>query len=111
MDHQELQYYFGTESKFHVPRYEVVDIAARSNNNPTDEALHLNLKAFDDEIFLKLKINENLVSPFMRFVEKSNETGEKELLGRTRECHYLHSDDESSAAMSGGCDNKDFVRF
>lgn len=111
MDDKELQYYFGTESKFHVPLYELVKIGARErfpNENPLNDILHLNLKAFDDEIFLKLKVNKNLVSPFMRFVEKSNETGEKELLGRSNQCHYLHIDDETSAAISG-CNSQDIV--
>lgn len=111
MDDQELKYYFNTESKFHVPHYEVVEIAAKVkplNENQVDDILHLNLKAFDEEILLKLKINKNLVSPFMRFVEKSNETGEKYIYGRSKECHYLHIDDESSAAISG-CDSKHMV--
>lgn len=109
MDEQELQYYFGTESKFHVPLYEVVKIEVRGKSLNQNQVLHLNLKAFDDEIFLKLKINTNLVSPFMRFVEKSNDTGERELHSRSNECHYLHIDDQSSAAISG-CDSKDYVR-
>lgn len=112
MDDQELQYYFGTISKFHVPHYEVVKVAASKkplSENQSEDILHLNLRAFDDDVFLKLKINKNLVSPFMRFVEKSNE-GEKELDGRSKECHYIHIDDESTAAISG-CDNKDIVRI
>lgn len=108
MDDKELQYYFGTESKFHVPHYEVVTIAARENQ--VDDVLHLNLKAFDDEMFLKLKLNKNLVSPFMRFVEKSNETGTRELQGRSTQCHYLHIDGKTSAAISG-CNSKDMVRI
>lgn len=113
MNDQELQYYFNTESKFHVPHYELVEIAERErplNENNVDDVLHLNLKAFDDKIFLKLKINNNLVSPFMRFVEKSNETGEKELLGRSNQCHYLHIDEETSAAISG-CNSTNIVRI
>lgn len=108
MNDKELQYFFGTESRFHVPHYEVVKIAA-ADRSQSDDILHLNFKAFDDEIFLKLKANKNLVSPFMRFVEKSNEIGvkTKELQGRSNECHYLHVDDETSAAISG-C--KDIVR-
>lgn len=112
MDESELQYYFGTESKLHVPHYELVKIGARErspNENPSDDIVHLNVKAFDDEIFLKLKVNKNLVSPFMRFVEKSDETGETELLGRSNQCHYLHIDDETSAAISG-CNSQDIVR-
>lgn len=105
MNDKELQYFFGTESKFHVPHYEVVKIAV-TDRSQSDNILHLNFKAFDDEIFLKLKANKNLVSPFMRFVEKSNEI-DKELQGRSDECHYLHVDDETSAAISG-C--KDIVR-
>lgn len=115
MDDQELQYYFDTESKFHVPQYEVVKIATKVKplnknqvNDVEDDLLHLNLKAFEEEIFLKLKINKNLVSPFMRFVEKSNESGEKDIYGRSKECHYLHIDDESSAAFSG-CDSNHMV--
>ncbi len=81
MDEKELQYYFGTESKFHVPHYEVVKITPKErpqrHGNPIDNVLHFNVKAFDDDISLKLKINKNLVSPFMRFVEKSNTTGER----------------------------------
>lgn len=108
MNDKELQYYFGTESKFHVPHYEVVEIAA--NEKGIDNIVHLNFKAFDDEIFLKLKLNSNLVSPFMRLVEKSNGNGEKELRGRSEQCHYLHIDDKTSAAISG-CNSKDIVRM
>ncbi|XP_037042307.1 A disintegrin and metalloproteinase with thrombospondin motifs adt-2-like [Bradysia coprophila] len=106
MDEKELQYYFGTESKFHVPHYEVIDIAARERpENEIEDTVHFNLKAFDEEIPLKLKINKNLVSPFMRFVEKFNGTGERELHGRSNDCHYLHNDEETSAAISGCSSN------
>lgn len=111
MDEKELQYYFGTESKFYVPHYEVVEFAARKQtDNDIEDTLHLNLKAFDEEIPLKLKINKNLVSPFMRFVEKFNGTGERELHGRSNDCHYLHNDDETSASISG-CSSANIVRI
>lgn len=112
MDKQELEYYFGTESKFHVPHYEVVkivDIKRPQTGNQIDDVLHFNLKAFDEEIFLKLKRNKHLVSPFMRFVEKSNETGESELNGRSSTCHYLHIDETMTAAVTGCYSNHDDI--
>lgn len=108
MDDKELQFYFGTESKFHVPHYEVAKIIAK--DEPQNENLNFNLNAFDEELFLKLKPNKNLVSPFMRLVEKSNEAGERELQGRSNECHYLHIDEKISAALSG-CDGNNIVRI
>lgn len=110
MDEKELQYYFGTESKFHVPNYEVIVIPARKRpKNAVEDTLHFNLKAFDEEIPLRLKINKNLVSPFMRYVQKFNGTDEKELHGRSNDCHYLHNDGETSAAISG-CSSDNIVR-
>ncbi|KAJ6646995.1 A disintegrin and metalloproteinase with thrombospondin motifs adt-2 [Pseudolycoriella hygida] len=41
----------------------------------------------------------------MGLFKKSNVTGERELLGRSDECHYLHIDDDITAALSG-CNNK-----
>lgn len=111
MDDQELRYYFGTESKFHVPDYELVKIAAQVKSNEShvdDNVFNLNFKAFEDDLFFKLKLNKNLVSPFMRFAE-SYDNGVKELYGRSRECHYLHVDDDTTAALSG-CDGRDIVK-
>lgn len=111
MEVEELEFYFGTDtiSAIALSDYEIVDLPASLYNgresvteNGSDDSKHVNFKVFDKQIELNLFPNKVLVSPYTKIVKRSsNNTIHKYYANsEPKFCHYLHENNQSSAAIT-----------
>ncbi|XP_060530217.1 A disintegrin and metalloproteinase with thrombospondin motifs adt-1-like [Cylas formicarius] len=103
MNEAELTYYFQTANKNEVPYYEVVFLPpttwSSDDNFTSNEVIEYNFSAFNRLIGLKLKRNENILGPsFKTYIHDEN--GTKMLKSAPYNCHYLHVDSDTVAAIS-----------
>lgn len=121
MNDHELKYYFGDDHKTNRPDYEIIDLPMKLWNQKTDKNLptsdsgdnsndlNFEFQAFGRPFNLKLKQNEQLLSPNIKIVRRSSGNRSEVLSsGRNgiKSCHYLHADKSSVAALSNCYENE-----
>lgn len=116
MEIEELKFYFGSEKD--LPEYEIVDLPENlwngresvvddDGSGEIDDEKYLNFKVFDKSIKLHLHPNKHLIAPEARMVLKSSNTTARMLKNIDDDfCHYIHSNDGLTAAISN-CDPKE----
>lgn len=125
MDENELNYYFETNDQLNVPYYEVINVLVRPWEDVIDKnqwnkfdiekilynrSVVLKLTVFDNPIFLKMQINENLASPLMQVKRTNGDKSIEITNGQHRDCHYIYKSASVSAALSNCHNIGDFVR-
>ncbi|CAH1114535.1 unnamed protein product, partial [Psylliodes chrysocephalus] len=107
MTEEELHFYFQTADRDNIPEYEIVElpivlpIEQSMNEDGKDniEVFDYSFYAFQRPINLKLKRNSDLIaSDFKTYLH--DEAGIVTLKNAPRNCHYLHKDDKTVAAIS-----------
>lgn len=110
MDDEELKFYFGSETI--VPDYEIVDLPESllssresvidEDGSDEDDGKHFSFEVFKKQVKLDLHLNKHLLSPYASIVKKTS-NGTQTMLsngGAPTDCHYLHVNASSSAAIS-----------
>lgn len=108
MDSEELTFYFGRDHS--LPDYEIVDLpenlysgresVVTEDGESTVEKI-VSFDVFDKSINLVLYPNRGLLSPFAKIVKKSK--NKEQILSEQEKpnfCHYLHLNDDMTAAIS-----------
>lgn len=112
MNDQELEYYFGPRSKrSEFNDYEIIDIPENLWSNHKNLALQID--AFGYPLDLKLRQNDKLFIANLKVLKKLSEDQEEFINNDNDEiknCHYLHIDNESVAAISN-CFKNEIVSF
>lgn len=114
MSTDELKFYFGSDKN--VPDYEIVDLPENlssgresvfDDNGGGDNEKYVNFKVFNKSIQLHLHPNKRLMSSNAR-IKTRFMNGSSTVLHNEddNDCHYLHADSESTAAISN-CDSKE----
>lgn len=76
---------------------------------PDYNDLNLEFNAFSKPISLRMRRNAKLFSPNLRIVKRTEDDGKEDLSGSKFEnCHYLHSDETTVAALSS-CQGNEVV--
>lgn len=78
---------------------------------PDHNDLNLEFNAFSKPISLRMRRNSRLISPNLRIVKRTEDDGEEELstgINEIENCHYLHSDETTVAALSS-CQGNEVV--
>lgn len=76
---------------------------------PDHNDLNFEFNAFSKPISLRMRRNAKLISPSLRIVKRTEDDGEEDLSGNKIEnCHYLHSDETTVAALSS-CQGNEIV--
>lgn len=79
---------------------------------PDQNDLNFEFNAFSKPISLKMRRNAKLISPSLRIVKRTEDGGEEDLSGNKIEnCHYLHSDEMTVAALSSCHGNEVVSKF
>lgn len=126
MNSDEISLYFGELINNSPPDYELInlpknlqiyendaidyDIISELEVNDNNEEIPLNINAFDQPITLKLKRNLNLIKPITKIIKRTSDGDVLiDSVDETVEnCHYLHSDKDTVAALSN-CLNDQIV--
>lgn len=78
---------------------------------PDYNDLNLEFNAFSKPITLRMRRNAKLMSPNLRIVKRTENGEEQELsngINEIENCHYLHSDETTVAALSS-CQGNEVV--
>ncbi|XP_058814760.1 A disintegrin and metalloproteinase with thrombospondin motifs adt-1-like [Topomyia yanbarensis] len=110
MNERELSFYFGSEHRQQLPQFEL--FSPRSEPTPSTERPSenqvLRVPFQDTVVTLDLRARTNLVTTNTKFVTRCENGTTKEYVHRsTNDCHYLHVDHESSAAITS-CDLRNY---
>jgi Reprolysin family propeptide len=106
MDHDEINYFFGSDTE--LPEYEIVDLPENLSDgresvvhdeSGSDEGKYMKFKVFDKQIELHLHPNKNMMTTDTRII-KTSRTFSKLLRRNESNCHFLHVDGSSTAAIS-----------
>ncbi|KAK9873745.1 hypothetical protein WA026_002100 [Henosepilachna vigintioctopunctata] len=108
MTESELAYYFQDMQKIELPKYDIVYLptveaiteADRFDGTEKEEMIDYTFSAFDQPVSLKLKRNKNLLAPNFKTFIRNGDESVKILPKYTKNCHYLHKDEISVAAIS-----------
>nr|XP_029709746.1 A disintegrin and metalloproteinase with thrombospondin motifs adt-2-like [Aedes albopictus] len=110
MNERELSYYFGSDHREELPVFELFSPPKGKALFKASEKQNVVLKVpfQSDEFKLNLRTRTNLVTAKTRFVTRNGNGSSEEYLHRsTNDCHYLHVDRDSSAAVTS-CDFQNF---
>lgn len=120
MNEHELSYYFGSNHREELPLFEVFSPrgeplyqdASDLNRTAAAGGLVLRVPFQSDVVRLRLRTRTNLVTKRTRVVTRNGDeegsTQEEFVHRRANDCHYLHVDHESSAAVTS-CDFRNYV--
>lgn len=78
---------------------------------PDHNDLNFEFNAFSKPISLRMRRNSRLISPNLRIVKRTEDNGEEELssgINEIENCHYIHSDETTVAALSS-CQGNEVV--
>ncbi|EDS32641.1 conserved hypothetical protein [Culex quinquefasciatus] len=117
MNEHELSYYFGSNHREELPLFEVFSprgeplYASDLNRTTGGGGLVLRVPFQSDVVRLRLRTRTNLVTKRTRVVTRNGDDGgstrEELLHARANDCHYLHVDHQSSAAVTS-CDFRNY---
>lgn len=116
MNEHELSYYFGSDHREELPLFELFSPsseplfpAGSRNTIGGKQSAVLKIPFQSNTFSLNLRARTNLVTRKTKFVTRNENGSSEEYLHRsTNDCHYLHVDHESSAAVTS-CDFQNFV--
>ncbi|XP_045483108.1 A disintegrin and metalloproteinase with thrombospondin motifs adt-2-like [Harmonia axyridis] len=108
LNHESLPFNLENGDNLQLPNYEVVYLPTilevEAENYKIDdidkETIDYEFSAFEQPISLKLKRNEKLLSRNFKTYIKNGSIDEGVLNSYSKNCHYLHKDDSSIAAIS-----------
>ncbi|KAF7280146.1 hypothetical protein GWI33_006323 [Rhynchophorus ferrugineus] len=102
----DLAYYFHTDDENSVPDYDIVFLPEdwpqqeRFLDNEPGNELNYSFSAFERQIDLKLKRNENIVAPNFKTYIHEHDGNVRYLNEIPANCHYLHREGDLVAALS-----------
>lgn len=107
MDDEEINYFFGSDNE--LPEYEIVDLpeslsdgresVVNDDDSESDDGKFMKFKVFDKQIELHLHPNKNIISTDTRIL-KTTKSSSKLVRRNESNCHFLHVDNTSTAAIS-----------
>ncbi|XP_058447039.1 A disintegrin and metalloproteinase with thrombospondin motifs adt-2-like [Malaya genurostris] len=110
MNEPELNFYFGSEHRQELPQFELFSPRSEPAQNTGGPHYDLVLRVpfQDSTVKLNLQTRTNLVTTKTKFVTRSaNGSSEEYVHQSTNDCHYLHVDHESTAAVTS-CDLRNY---